>query len=366
MTDTDSGIALVRASALVDLGRFEQAAQQLATFLATSPHNSHALCLLARARLGLNDDVGAEAAAEAAIAADPNNEWAFRISSVALQRMDQPYAAVRMARSAVQLAPHLADGHARVALALASARIELDEARRAAERAVALAPHLIDAYLAVGAVALADRRRADARAAYEHALAIDPTSATAHNELARVQLHRRRLGNGAGLAAAAGGFATALRSDPNQHVSRRNLDIVLHVFLARLAYYVFLVAFFGSHITTGTRARNWALCIPAGALLLPGFFAVRFLERLTPPLRQYLWRSLRAPLRGIATTALAIAAVILLFDGLIGGVFGGPAAAAAKGAFEVSVVLSLIARLVVYLERRRKGFTKPRRPKYTG
>jgi tetratricopeptide (TPR) repeat protein len=188
----NSANALTRVSTLIDLGRFAQAAQDAGTILAAEPHNPRALCLLARARLGLDDNPAALKAAEAAIAADLDNEWAFRIASVALDRMGMHYASVKMARSAVRVAPHLSDCHARLALALAALGTDFDEAQLAADRAVQLNPHSLDAHLAAGAVAAAEGRREDARSAYERALAIDPTSSTAHNNLARLHLRLRR------------------------------------------------------------------------------------------------------------------------------------------------------------------------------
>jgi cytochrome c-type biogenesis protein CcmH/NrfG len=48
----DSAAALVRASALCDLRRWDDAAGQLRTILASDPHNARGLCLMARAQLG--------------------------------------------------------------------------------------------------------------------------------------------------------------------------------------------------------------------------------------------------------------------------------------------------------------------------
>ena len=353
MTEADPGRVIAHVATLVDLGRYQQAIRQLASILATDPHNSHALCLLARARLGVNDNKGAETAAAAAIAADPDNEWALRIASLALQRMDFTSDSVRMARRAVGIAPTIGETHARLAMALAADNSNLDEARHAADRAVELNPHAVDAYLAVGAVALADRRPRDAQQAIAHALAIDPTSAAAHNELARTHLHRRRFVGGAMLGRAAAGFGTALRSDPNEQVSRRNLDVVLHVFLGRLAYYVFIVAFIGSRIAAGTNVQHAALYLPTAALALPAFFVTRFLARLSPQLRQYLWRSFRAPLRGLAGAALAAACLLLPVGALV--------PHNASGMFLLPLVLSIAARIALYKERARAGLTKRQR-----
>jgi tetratricopeptide (TPR) repeat protein len=357
VTGAASAGALARASALCELGRFQDAARHASEYLQTDPHNAYALCLLARARLGSDDAPGALTATQAAIAADPGSEWAFRIASIALQRLDQPQEAVRMARRAVEVAPHLASCHARLAQALANPGTDLAGARRAADRAVQLDPHLVEAHLAVGAVAMADGRSAAARAAYKRALAIDPDSAAAHNDLARTHMRRRRIGNAAGLADAAGGFATALLSDPNMRVSRRNLELVLHLFLARLAYYVFVTAFIGYRLTVGTSLPRWALWTPAAALSLPAFFAARFTLGLPPTLRQYLKRSLRhQPLRGIAMAALGLAAALL--------VLGALAPATQTAGFLCAAILSLAARLALYRQGKRDGFTTPRKRRH--
>src|SRR5207302_1034027 len=106
--------------------------------------------------------------------------------------------------------------------------------------AVALAPHEADTHLALGGAAAAVGKRADAEAAFQRALSIDPQNTVAHNELARLQLRKSSISRPGALGEAAASFATAVRSDPRADVSRRNFELVIRVFLSRVSYLVFL------------------------------------------------------------------------------------------------------------------------------
>src|SRR5690606_40721796 len=149
--------------------------------------------MLGQSRVSAGDPAGGRGAAEAALAVDPDCEWAHRVRSVALGLAGCHAEAVLSAREAVRLAPHHADGYQRLAQALLHVPGGADEARWAAGRAAALAPHDPGAHVAVGLAAAAAGRRRDERAAYLRALALDPQHATALNNLAAMDTERGRL-----------------------------------------------------------------------------------------------------------------------------------------------------------------------------
>jgi hypothetical protein len=178
----------------------------------------------------------------------------------------------------------------------------------------------------VSALAIADSRHDDAMSAVHRALALDPDNSAAHNELARIQLRRHRAGNAVALARAASGFATAVRNDSRSTVSRQNLDLVIHVFLARTAYGIFLIAWIASRFR-GNAEPAVLRVIPALLLVVPIGYAYRFIADLTPHLRAYLRRAIRHPVIGsaVACDALAASGLIVSAPGYPGGpgLFGG-------------------------------------------
>ena len=66
---------LARASAMLDVRRFDEAAELLARVVAAEPDSSRAWCLMARAHLGADRYSEAVTAANRAAALDPADEW---------------------------------------------------------------------------------------------------------------------------------------------------------------------------------------------------------------------------------------------------------------------------------------------------
>jgi tetratricopeptide (TPR) repeat protein len=318
VTDSAATRAVGRISQLCDLGRWQEAAGEAGLYLQSSPGEGRVLCLLAQARLGLDDPAGALAAAQAAMLAEPSSEWALRLASLACRRLGRTAEAVDLARAAVAASPFLAETH----VALARAELELGRnlggARSAAEHAVGLAPHMVDAHLAVSAIAYAQGRFMDAEASCREALRIDPQSAVAHNQFARIYLRYGGLTPSA-LATAAGGFASALRADPRIHVSRANLDLTMRAFLRRLTLLVFLAAAVGGKIATAYGMPRGALWVPVGALAVPAAFVLQFVLRLNASLRNHLAWRLRGWEFALPAAALAVACVLLVLGALVPG-----------------------------------------------
>lgn len=314
---TDRVLELQRAASLCALRRYAEAISRLWMLLAREPHDGEALTLLAQAQLGDGDAQGALISATRAIAIFPDDPGLHRLASIACTRLAMDKEAIIHAETAVRLAPENADVHVTLALALIPhsgqrrVKAKLTRAQSAADRAVSLAADQAGPYLALGMVAAAAGDRTTAEIAFRRTLAIDPEHAGAHNELARLQIRRRSVTNAPSLAAAATGFATAVRTDPHAKVSRWNLDQIVRIFLVRLSWLIYLDAFFVSRLLTSSPHPGSRL-IPIAILGIPALFAIRFITRLETDVQTHLRRMLITD-RGLgAATALAAGAAILL------------------------------------------------------
>lgn len=312
MTGEDNSRAQRESGArLCELKRFDEALAVLGSVVAANPNESMAWCLIAQAQLGLGDHDAALRAAGSAATLTPEEEWPFRLASIALEKLGRQKESIRTAREAVRLNPHEWRTFTRLAMALSKSKGQADEGLVAAQHAVALAPNEGSTHLAVGALSLQLGWYKDAEAAFRRALEIDPQSAAAHNELARLHLKASSFGQAGALADAAEGFAGAVRADPRGATSRHNLDAVLRLFLVRVAYLVFLDAAVVQRIlfpyaSPGDRA------VPLILLALPAAFAWRFVHGLTADLRRHLWRLLFHRKLRVATAleSIAVASVI--------------------------------------------------------
>ncbi len=128
---------LARASAMLDVRRFDEAAELLSRVVAAEPESSRAWCLMARARLGADRYTEAVTAANRAVALDPADEWPHRLASNV----------------------HFLSG--KVSLA----RSDLTDAREHQERALALDPAHSGAMNELGRIRL---RRHDTAGAIRH------------------------------------------------------------------------------------------------------------------------------------------------------------------------------------------------------
>jgi tetratricopeptide (TPR) repeat protein len=302
--------ALQRIVALVEIGRWEDAASAARALLVTEPASVEALCLLSQSLSAQRLFAGGLEAAQRVLALDPDSEWAHRLASIAYRGLSRPSLALTHAEAAVRLAPQLAQAHRAHSQALLDGG-DLDGAARSALRGVELAPNDAASHRTVGIVAYQRDEVEAAEAAFRRALAIEPDDAVSHNELARIALKRSQRTPG-GLARSARGFARALAADPRQSGSRKNLELVLRIFLARGAYFLFLAAWLSAIVASDDRALSRVI----GVLLLvvPVGFTVRFLAALTPSLRSALVATIRADrvLTGaVGLELLTVAAVVV-------------------------------------------------------
>jgi tetratricopeptide (TPR) repeat protein len=281
---------LSRASVMIDLGRYGDAASLLAAVLASAPASSRGWCLLSRAHLGDGNALEAVAAAARASALDPADDWPYRLVSTALIGMGQTAEAVTAAREARNLAPHFWRSHVCLAQA-AAADDQHDLAAEAAATALALAPDVADVHVTAGKAALGRGDLAEARRWQESALAIEPTHSGAINELGRISLRSRDA------VAAAGHFLRAARTSPGAGVFGRNAELALGRVALRLSAAATLIAAAAACLVLATLTGDGWLAVLLGLLLLPlAMRTVREIRRLPPEGRRHLARLLSARL----------------------------------------------------------------------
>jgi len=328
--------ALARASAMLDVRRFDEASELLARVVSAEPESSRAWCLMARAHLGADRYTDAVTAAGRAVALDPTDEWPHRLASNALVHLHKFPDALRAAYEACRLAPSYWQTHVCVAQAALAAH-RLDIATEAALRARNLAPNEPDVHFLSGKVSLA---RSDLKAAREHqerALGLDPAHSGAMNELGRIRLRRHDP------TGAIRHFISAARSTPDERIYSRNIDVVILRAVSKTIYVFTLIALVLIWIPAVTRVDRLPFVIGLGALAVvaAGSFAW-MVVRLPREARPLVGRILRAP-RVAGAFGLAFGGVVVAF----GAVALTPAADLAQ-VLPVAFVIMVAARLASF------------------
>ncbi|HTZ64323.1 MAG TPA: tetratricopeptide repeat protein [Solirubrobacteraceae bacterium] len=337
---------MARAAELCAEGHFAEASDLLRPVAEREPANRDMWRLLARADLGAGRFERALQAAEHVRALAACEAFADVIASVALLRLGRTNEALEHARGAVASDPRDFDAVSLLARLLSTVGLH-DEAQVVAADAVDLAREEPAAHLTAGVVAAAAGRRELARASFRRVLALDPANGQAHHELARLRL-RHRVNDPATLADAASGFARAAHPGFGSPKSIRSLEKVLRAFLSKTAYLLFLDTYLVARVasaSSGTAAR----LLPVALLAVPGYYAARFLRRLTPMPRQRLAWLLLGEHALTSAVALEIVAAASIFVGAVGG------DAVRSGAAVLVAVAALAARLTLYLARERAG-----------
>jgi tetratricopeptide (TPR) repeat protein len=314
---TSGPAAASRAQTLLSLGRPAEAMTVLSTALATEPDSAELLRLLARAHLLSGQPFEAQTVAKRAIALEPDHEWGHRILSQAYSDSDDYQSAMRAAAESQRLAPSEWRGHVVQAIASAHAGYA-PEALAAARYAVQLAPNEPETHFAMG---FASKRAGDldtAEKAYRHVLSIQPDHAMALNNLSALRLNQR-----GGLRDATRGFGSALASDAQLGVARRNLSVIARRYARRfhlavvVAYVVLNASFSGDHhqlgsdrVPTHSRLEAGAFGLVALAIVLAAIVMVD--RRLPANLRPYFRRLPRSePLLG-AWLGVDLVALLLI------------------------------------------------------
>jgi regulator of sirC expression with transglutaminase-like and TPR domain len=183
-----AGSHVQRAELLADLGRYAEAAAELA---GAGSLDAAALTLLARVKLAEGARKEALAAADAAVAAEPDNLGALIARGMVLADLGQVNEAAAQAEQILRLGRD--DGYACTSAAAILAEVRNGQvALNAAWEGVRLTPDQPRAHLVLGVVAAQLGMDEVAQRAYREALSIDPNLLAAQAALgvARVEQHR--------------------------------------------------------------------------------------------------------------------------------------------------------------------------------
>ena len=180
-----------RALLLADLGRYDEAAGEIAAGLSTAPNEPSLLATLARIHLAAEQPAEALAAAERAVAAAPETLTTLVVRAMALTDSRRYADAARVASNILRQWP--ADAYAqRTGAALLSESRNGQEALNAAWNGVRVAPAEAEAHLVLAVVAARLQLFDLAQRAYAEALDLDPAIGTAQSDVGIVRFERRR------------------------------------------------------------------------------------------------------------------------------------------------------------------------------
>jgi Flp pilus assembly protein TadD len=180
-----------RALLLADLGRYDEAAGEIAAGLAAAPDEPSLLATLARIHLVAEQPTEALVAAERAVTADPTTLTTLVVRAMALADSRRYSEAAQAAGEILQHWP--ADAYAqRTGAALLSESRNGQDALNAAWNGVRVAPAEAEAHLVLAVVAARLRLFDLAQRAYAEALELDPAIADAQRDMGIVRFERRR------------------------------------------------------------------------------------------------------------------------------------------------------------------------------
>ncbi|SNY04547.1 hypothetical protein [Paractinoplanes atraurantiacus] len=180
-----------RALLLADLGRYDEAAGEIAAGLSVAPEEASLLATLARIHLAAEQPAEALVAAERATAVAPAEITALVVRAMALADSRKFGEAARVAGDILRQWP--ADAYAqRTGAALLSESRNGQEALNAAWNAVRVAPAEAEAHLVLAVVAARLRLFDLAQRAYAQALDLDPAIGDAQRDMGIVRFERRR------------------------------------------------------------------------------------------------------------------------------------------------------------------------------
>ena len=180
-----------RALLLADLGRYDEAAGEVAAGLAGAPGDPGLLATLARIHLAAEQPAEALVAAERAVAAAPETLPTLVVRAMALTDSRRYADAARVASDILRRWP--ADAYAqRTGAALLSESRNGQEALNAAWNGVRVAPAEGEAHLVLAVVAARLRLFDLAQRAYAEALDLDPAIGDAQSDVGIVRFERRR------------------------------------------------------------------------------------------------------------------------------------------------------------------------------
>ncbi|MEU1241804.1 tetratricopeptide repeat protein [Micromonospora parva] len=299
-----------RAQLLAELGRYDEAAGELAYGLALQPDDVDALTVLARVHLAADRPAEALTAADTAVAVAAEAVPPLVARGMALSDLERYAEAAATADRILALGPADAYAQRSAAAILAGAR-NGQPALNAAWRGVELAPQEPQAHLVLSLVAARLDLFDLAERAYREALRLDPRIAEAGHDVGVMRLEQRRWSE------ALAHIAEAVTVSPSRIDSPRTLAYGLH----RLVLYgagwslvaAVLVAFAAS------AGDGFSRILAVLAALTGGIVVWQLGARLPGLTRSVLPALLRADrTMALAIYAVAAAPLLLLVYAMVG------------------------------------------------
>lgn len=301
---------LQRAQLLAELGRYDEAAAEIAYAVALEPGNPAALTMLARVHLAAGRPAEALTAADAAAAAAPNAVPPLVARGLALGDLERYAESARTADQILALGPDDAYAQRSAAAILAGSR-NGQPALNAAWRGVELAPEEPQAHLVLGLVAANMQLFDLAERAYREALRLDPQLAEARHDIGVLRLEQRRWSD------ALEHLAEAAAMSPGRVDSGRTISAGVRQLVLYGAGWTMIAAVVIACLAPGSEgfSRSVAVLAAAGGGIVVWRFAAR-LPGLTRTILPSLLRSDRT--LAIAVYAAAGAPLLILLYALVG------------------------------------------------
>lgn len=259
--------AAERASALLDLGRPEEAERLLRDALAASPQSTDLLVQLGRALNQQSRYDESVAVARQALGLQPDHLGALMVLSASTAGQGDHSTALQAAAAARQLAPGWPATHRQEGLVLLGLD-QHEQGLQALGRARALDPDDAGTVAAIGSAHYAMRQFPQAEQAVADALRLDASNLDAHRLRGLLELRR---GGGRGAVET---HRTTLRLDPSDPDAREALAVAMKT---RNPLYGLLL-----------RYGDWMAGLPDGARWLV-MLAPLLLSRVLRPVTDQLW-----------------------------------------------------------------------------
>jgi tetratricopeptide (TPR) repeat protein len=216
----DARRAIERTRALIEMGRAMDAVPVVQRALADDPENALLLCWLGFSLLQADLMRESLAAADRAVAADPEYEWGYRLRAIVLDHLGRHVDAREAARDAMRADPWEPQG-AQLFVWYACRSGAIDDAVAVGRRAVEQFPDHAYVWDAHAWAERSAKNWAAAEHAAREALKLAPHDARLHNNLGALLVGQRRFDE------ATAAFRTTLALDARQTVTHINLAYCL-------------------------------------------------------------------------------------------------------------------------------------------
>ncbi|RZT81486.1 tetratricopeptide repeat protein [Micromonospora violae] len=291
-----------RAQLLAELGRYDEAADELAHGLALQPNDVDALTMLARVHLAADRPAEALTAADTAVTAAPEALPPLVARGMALADLERYTEAAATADRILALGPTDAYAQWSAAAILAGAR-NGQPALNAAWRGVELAPQEPQAHLVLSLVAARLDLFDLAERAYREALRLDPRIGEAGHDVGVMRLEQRRWSE------ALEHIAEAVTVSPRRIESPRTLAYGLHRLVLYGAGWSLVAAVLIAFAASASGGFSRVLAVLAA---LTGGIVVWQLGARLPGLTRTVLPALLHADRAMALAVYAVAAAPLL------------------------------------------------------